>query len=372
MARRARHTLSIVEYSGWHDVEPALTSDAGLSRDVASRLLERSARRIQDLLQSEAAPLQLQNLRLKAEGFGGAIALSTTVELEVAPRCLCGDTATNSWRDDFLFIAKLAKQGKLAPARPVDPESPSVDILGEAFASTGSANHRRNKLQTRPPTAHFEFEGEFDSETEGLRAKSRRLAQAGRVATDEHARYRDVRYSSSSHSLPAYLLDTRLAWRRLIARTLKRTLPQAAVRSPPHLLLGTQQTNENSAEFAVIPDLAVDGRPGRRPTLLLNARYRGRAEDVCQRTIHADVFEALAITDAASARGMLLVYPHIPFDSRMPELGRVRVLEKVVTPRHCIVSISVDIRGIGGRRQCDVFGERLWSGVQQSASDCGF
>lgn len=103
-----------MEFSGWHDVEPALISDAGLSREVASRLLERSARRIHNLLQSEATPLQLQDLRLKAEGFAGAIALSTTVELEVVPRCLSGDTAADSGRDDFLFIATLAKQGKLA------------------------------------------------------------------------------------------------------------------------------------------------------------------------------------------------------------------------------------------------------------------
>src|SRR6185503_5493539 len=91
----------------------------------------------------------------------------------------------------------------------------------------------------------------------------------------------------------------------------------------------------------VTPDFSLSG-----PSLLMDAKYKGRAGEMRNRISESDLYEALAFARAWRGRYVVLLYPAIAQALSPKEPGTSTVFERVTVDDVGVIGMEIEVRGI--------------------------
>ncbi|MFV0622667.1 hypothetical protein ACBY01_01470 [Sphingomonas sp. ac-8] len=111
---------------------------------------------------------------------------------------------------------------------------------------------------------------------------------------------------SGSLSTLGFSVSTWRTWEALIERSLVLGLGGAAVRLQPRLELGTLRRGDNEVDILVQPDAMIAAASG---DLVIDAKYKGRADQSRTTVSSTDRYEILAFMLAAGSAKAALIYP---------------------------------------------------------------
>ena len=108
-------TLSLVEYGSPVDIGQVMEPTVGVEPENVTLLLIEAGRRVASNLGFSKNPISVNSSGVQAIKFAGLIRISSSLELEVAPKFLGGDQYSHSWKEDFFFLSNLSRYGYLMP-----------------------------------------------------------------------------------------------------------------------------------------------------------------------------------------------------------------------------------------------------------------
>jgi 5-methylcytosine-specific restriction enzyme subunit McrC len=350
-------------------------------------------------------PITIGPQGIKATDWAGLIRLSPLVELEVAPKFLDAEEA--SWREDFFFIATLARTGAILPrerlrSSPAD-RGDLASLVGRAMIEMYWDNHRRPiRTYRRRAWRAFELEGDLDAEefvlpdpdgfyqegialdrsneytatiraavrtllpsvrNPGTRQQLMRVFEALSPQTNRSVRpARRLLPSRHSGWQPLYDLS------RQILKGFGLGLSPEVLRAPGYVLK-TWKAWEDVLLDALRTGLGTGSVIGKIPyplgerngttftvtpdvslawdnsPVLVDAKYKGSAVRT-RRIGEADVYESLAFLEGAGAKRILLIYPRVPRGRQLLAPGTCEVFEKVTVGDRTILGLEVECRRI--------------------------
>ena len=132
--------------------------------------------------------------------------------------------------------------------------------------------------------------------------------------------------------------------------------------------LGTKTKVSTGAvsKISVFPDCVIES-DGVRPTMLLDAKYKGHVEKGQLRISEADIYEALVFAKASTCNLVVLAYPALPGETQQA-VGTCAVFEKVRVDAVQIVGIQVESRFISKTGALRTFASNMASGVSAAFS----
>lgn len=426
-AARKLLRLSLTEYGEPKDVVSAASVATGLSRAQVLQLLEGAGRRIREALRLSASQFDFAAGGLRVCDVAGLIRIGPFLELEVAPKFLGADAerwredfffaATISKYGRLLPHERLAAgpgaRGDLAtlvaramigmfwdnqrrPLRTyrrerwkdfvidgdVEPESivvPDTDGYEQELFKFDRRNNFNATIhaaiavlqpEVRDPVARRQLARIRELlapqstprplGSRGVPSRSRRWQPLVDLAS-EVLRGFGVHFVADRAHAPGYVLDTWRVWEDLLTLALRIGIKEHAVLSQQPAALGMRTLigAGKSEKIWVVPDVAI-GSPAAH--LVVDAKYKGRIVGSRLRVAEADLYEAMAFARAKNVSRVLLAYPHVPGDE-VPELGELRIFERLKVDELEVIGADVDMRGIsqsGGLRR---FAVRLCAGV---------
>ena len=157
---------------------------------------------------------------------------------------------------------------------------------------------------------------------------------------------------------PGFVLRAAKSWEDLLTHATRRGLPDANVREQFGHTLGTR----DEEAFDTTPDLTVDFAAGR---ILVDAKYKGRANRSRMAVSASDVYEGLAFLRAANCRQLVLLFPrrHIG-DSTALEVGTATQFEHIEVGEHHIYAFEVEARGISAKGGYQRFSSNVGAAVR--------
>jgi 5-methylcytosine-specific restriction enzyme subunit McrC len=409
---------SVVEYaaSPWTLAEVATAG--GLSRDEVIVRVGEASSRIQRALRNARPRLEIDGEHVRAEAFSGLLRVPGGIEVEVAPKFLGADDPTWR-EDFFAIAtlthfgrllpaeALLAQRGK---------RDDLATLAGRALVEMFGENQRRPiRVYRRSRSQEFSAEGDVDPESflfpsaDGFDVESLTLTrrnsynatlQAAALALVPEVRDGDtrkhlerlvrnlgsqtvdrdagrrrrlpgrsrcwqpaydlscdvldgfgMRFGDGSALAPGFLLDTWRAWQDLVGMALRVAVGAARVSYLHGVCLGRRVFEGVEGKVTVTPDLVVTAST----PFVLDAKYKGRAEDGRGHIGEADLYEALAFMRAVGTSRAALLYPAIPRRGTVPVTGACHEFERIETGGDVILGIEVDVRGISQAGGLDRF-----------------
>lgn len=170
-----------------------------------------------------------------------------------------------------------------------------------------------------------------------------------------------ISYKQGNAYAPGYLVSTWRVWEDLLTVATRMGFGRSAVMPQKGFHLGTKTTFSTGKEskLSVYPDcvLLADGS---RPTMLLDAKYKGHVEKSQLRISEADIYESLAFSRAAGCNLVVLAYPAQPNQPPRP-VGTCFVFERVLVDDVHIVGIEIESRFISRKGALREFSNKLAS-----------
>jgi 5-methylcytosine-specific restriction endonuclease McrBC regulatory subunit McrC len=155
-------------------------------------------------------------------------------------------------------------------------------------------------------------------------------------------------------------------WEDFLTLAARLAFAGADVRAQSSAVLGTRtrmhKNGERVNELTVKPDITLGRRVSDVEPLVLDAKYRTRADLRRQRIDEGDIYESLAFARAMRTRTVALLYPAVPTDAAM-HLGFVIPFETIRVDDVTIHGLQVDVRGISGYGALRRFSSELRRGV---------
>lgn len=168
-----------------------------------------------------------------------------------------------------------------------------------------------------------------------------------------------VRYGSGARIAPGYLLDTWRAWQDLMGIGLRLALVGFSVRSQATHQIGWRTFEGVRQKATVTPDFVAETSP----PLVIDAKYKGRADYGRPAISEDDLYEALAFLEAVGVPRAVLLYPAIPRPSaQAAETGICRTFERIEVSSREVLGVEVEVRGIARPGGLDKLGRgmRKW------------
>ncbi|MDI9332335.1 MAG: hypothetical protein QM527_13710 [Alphaproteobacteria bacterium] len=127
--------------------------------------------------------------------------------------------------------------------------------------------------------------------------------------------------------------------------------------------LGTKTKVSTGAvsKLSVFPDCVIES-DGTRPRMLLDAKYKGHVEKGQLRITEADIYEALAFSQATGCNLIVLAYPAPPSDAPQP-VGSCMVFEKAQVEEVRIIGVQIESRLISKAGALRTFSANLATGI---------
>jgi len=156
-----------------------------------------------------------------------------------------------------------------------------------------------------------------------------------------------VAYNSAMVRAPGFIFETWRVWEDLITISFRLGWGTGNVVAQRHFHLGIRTSFPfNGVPLGrsawVKPDIVVSGCVG----LIADAKYKGRVGDERNRISEEDLYEALAFASATKHRQIVLLYPAVPREEGVGEIGTTVIFERVVVEDIEIVGMEVEVRGI--------------------------
>jgi 5-methylcytosine-specific restriction enzyme subunit McrC len=172
-----------------------------------------------------------------------------------------------------------------------------------------------------------------------------------------------ISYKQGNAHAPGYLVSTWRVWEDLLTLATRMGFGRSAVMPQKGFQLGTK-TNFNTgkvSKLSVYPDcvLLADGS---RPTMLLDAKYKGHVEKSQLRISEADIYESLAFSRATGCNLVVLAYPAQPNEPPRP-VGTCVVFERALVDDVHIVGIEIEGRFISRKGALRDFSANLTAGI---------
>lgn len=402
--------LPLVEYGPAEWTISGAAAECGISADLLLEHLARATPRVQSALRNRKPRLEIEEGGVRAEGFAGLLRLAGGVELEIAPKFLGSVDPTwredffavatlshfgrllpaeallarRGRQDDLATLAaralvEMVHESRHRPLRTyrrsrivefsgdgdVDPESlllPGAEGFKlESFTLTNrnafnatiqaAAAALRPEVRDAETGKHLErIERRFGAQSPGRDLGRRRTlpgrARAWQAAYDLSCDVLEgfgVRYGDGSAIAPGYLLDTWRAWQDLVALGVRLALPGQRVESQAPQQLGWRTSRGSRKPAKVTPDLLVPGSP----PLVIDAKYKGRADRGRTAVSETDLYEALAFLEAVGGSHAVLLYPAIPKPSDPPPpTGTTHTFERIEVGSRIVLGAEVEVRRV--------------------------
>lgn len=177
-----------------------------------------------------------------------------------------------------------------------------------------------------------------------------------------------LNYKQGQAHAPGYLVDTWRVWEDLLTVAARLGFGRNAVVPQRGYPLGTKTRISTGAvsKLSVYPDCVIEPE-GIRPRMLVDAKYKGHVEKGQLRISEADIYEALAFSNATGCNLVALAYPAQPRDPPQPA-GTCTVFEKAVVDAVQIVGIQIESRQISKAGALRVFSTNMAAGVAAAFS----
>lgn len=417
--------LSATELLPYSDFATDAARAGGLSLGEVGDLVARANSRLLTELGLTVNPLQLSSGSLRVDDVIGLLRLSPRLEMEIAPKYLGTDSTT--WREDFFFVAQLSRFGRLLANEQLGTRATAeptlVNLVSGALVDLYWEHFRRPLRSYRTSAVRdYALVGEYEAErllfptAEGFEQRVTSLTrnnpfngvmyEAARqllvevddaeirrrlVRMVEHltpqgqpSRHRPTRvpsrhqrwqplYELSSQVVDGFGLDLRKdnlniapgfvlraskSWEDLLSRAVRRGLPDANVRGQ----LGHALGERNGQGFDTTPDLTADFASSR---VLVDAKYKGRAQRSSAAVSASDVYEGLAFLRAAGCQRLVLLYPRRFVQGSAPlPVGTTAQFEHITVDDYHIHACEVEARGISARGAYQRFAERVGVAVR--------
>ncbi len=146
---------------------------------------------------------------------------------------------------------------------------------------------------------------------------------------------------------PGYLMETWRVWEDLLTIGARLGFGNSLVVPQKGFALGTRLkpvTGGSPTTLSVFPDCVIEPN-GTRPRLILDAKYKSRAERGLQRLAEADVYEALAFCKATGCNRVVLAYPALPSAAKVA-VGTCATFERVEVDGIRISGVEIETRKI--------------------------
>ncbi|MEP2828218.1 MULTISPECIES: hypothetical protein [Alphaproteobacteria] len=139
----------------------------GLSPSHVIEKLQNAGERTARALNFTSTPLLINGSRVQAIDFAGLMRAGPAIEIEIAPKFLGGQS--DSWREDFFFLAMLSKHGRLLGTERLRALSSSnsdfATLVARALVQMFWDQHRRPiRTFRRQVVREFALEGDIDAE----------------------------------------------------------------------------------------------------------------------------------------------------------------------------------------------------------------
>jgi 5-methylcytosine-specific restriction enzyme subunit McrC len=427
MPSEAPGRLSVTELIRDDTFVTRAASKAGVSRSELRELIARANERLLAELNLEDPPLQLVGGALRANGVVGLLRLSPRLELEIAPKYLGADAV--NWREDFFFIAQMSRFGRLLASERLGTRATGrkglANLMAGALVELYWESFRRPLRTYRTVQVDdFDLVGEFDVEdllfptpngfsqritnltranqyNGVIREAARRLvlevddsemrrrlvrviehlspqsSESGRRPVrvpSRHQRWQPL-YDLSSQVVdgfgldlngghlsiaPGFVLRAAKSWEDLVSHATRFGLSDASVRPQWGHVLGKR----DGQAFNTTPDVTVDFGLDR---VLMDAKYKGRANTPQMAVSASDVYEGLAFLRAANSKVLLLFYPrrHDP-NSSPQEVGTVSQFEHIEVDELHIYAYEIEARGISRKSGYRLFASNIGNAVRDA------
>ena len=156
---------------------------------------------------------------------------------------------------------------------------------------------------------------------------------------------------------PGFLLRSWQAWEQLINRTLRQAFGPAAVAPKDSYLWGKR----GASEIRVRPNVSIRDH---EVVGILDAKYKGRAEDVQRVVRQADLMEAAAFMATSAQQRIALLYPRTAASGARWQVGICRVFDRAdLHGDRVVLGVEIEVRGYGRQDGRRLFTENLGSGV---------
>lgn len=170
-------------------------------------------------------------------------------------------------------------------------------------------------------------------------------------------------FNEGEAKAPGFVMGTWQLWQDLVTIGLRLGFGAGNVLAEQPLELGKRQyPNGKAGKLNVRPDTSVfsDGR-----RFHVDAKYKGRVDRGRVCAAESDIYEAMAFSMASNGLPVILAYPRLASAPLLP-VGTVEVLEQVrISGCGRIVAISIEVRGISGRRALANFVQEMKHGLDK-------
>lgn len=167
-------------------------------------------------------------------------------------------------------------------------------------------------------------------------------------------------YDQGAAHAPGFVVSTWQVWEDLLSVAARVAFGAGRVRAQHGVTLGSRNRVGSPEQTAlkVHPDLAVE-IAGNKP-FLIDAKYKGKADQENLGANEADVYEALAFAQATGNQRVFLAYPKAAVES-LTNLGSTKVLEVITVNNVKIVAVRCEVRGISRRGGLRTFSKQFGS-----------
>lgn len=418
--------LALTEYVSEPTALGDLEAATGRTAPALMQLMAFASERLRYELALPWSPIEVTPNGLQVSGLAGLLRIAPGIEVEVAPKFL--GTSDPTWRGDFFIVASISRFGRVLDADPVfggyGERGDLATLVGRTAVRLHAANHRRPlRLYRRREWSEFGIEGDVDPEAvlvpgeqgiaqtsislegnnvfnqvmgEGFRTilpeirdpdVRRQVLRAGsalprlprpsprRVPARVPNRHRQwqtlydlarqvvagfgIEYAGRELLAPGYAVKTADAWQDLVSFALEATLGGAVVRRAVQYDLGTRGADV----VKVTPDLTVTFPLG---DVLVDPKYKGRAEDTSRGVVPADLYEAMAFARASSLGRVLLVYPR-PAARPKVGLGTAETFDRVDLDGLTVLGLEIECRGLSESGGFQTFSSNLAAELEAKA-----
>lgn len=158
--------LSLVEYGSPVDLSHEISLAIGIERNDANRILTEAGGRAASSLKLNYNPIIADIKGARAIDFAGLIRLTSSLELEVAPKFL-GLNEDGFWREDFFFLSTLSRYGRLLPSERLSASGGSprdlITLIAQSYTSMYEMQKRRPlRSYRRVNETDFSIDGDLD------------------------------------------------------------------------------------------------------------------------------------------------------------------------------------------------------------------
>ena len=406
------------------DLIPALEA-AGMSADKAVATMVAHASRLRrQVSEKKVDPVRVDRRTVTFSNLSGVVRLGAGIEIDLAPKFLSHEE--DDWREDFIAIASATGEGRILAGENVTSTLRHVhdlaSLIGHVFSEEFFA-HRRTPLRVyrRRRWRDHALDGDLDfdelhvRDPDGLPQRAiirdlqnpfnALLARAAELMLTEvrhpqvRARLTAMRHALGPQSLPprhlppipsrhrrwaplidlaqqiiagfeislrtgdraapGFLLRSWQAWERLLYYGLRDGIGPDVVAFQPRYDWGKR----GETKIKVKPDVSV-------AVALIDAKYKGKAEDVQGIVGQADLMEAAAFMGASEQDRISLLYPRTAASGKRWEPGAGRVFDRAdLTGDKTVLGVEIEIRGYGARGGHRAFSERLSTVVSTLVED---